>query len=819
VADSTKKFTVTLNAETGGFTKSFSEAASTTNKLSESLGTFSKAEQNAALKMERLHEEALKMNASLKGVNDDATRLGENMKLAGQTFDGVAKSVGLSTDAVKTIGPVADVASIGVRGLTTSIAGFNAATLGIIGAGAAIGTAIGGVLNKFESVRKFADDATRGLYDFLAANKLFGEATRDQGAGQEQGLAQFRQAIAAKNEEAIRRQVAGLKEQGQSVKEIAEFYKGRLSPALAESLGLSEKQVKVAGEQAKAAKQAADEFQKLVDSLSGKTAQAEMDQLARALHVVGTQGVGDIEALRAKIVQLEKAGAKVTDKGLLAVLAGSKVEIPKELGNLDLGADVPNLLEKVSKTGVEAQRSFSSMAQAFALAKAPAAEIAVALESAGASAAQVKIALASIPALGLGASLKAGLTAGLKGLPQVILGALQGGGDVGKSIGAHLGGSIGESMAEPLTKKLTATLGKTLGGALGSIVPGLGSLLGSQLGGLLSKGLGKLGGLLGIGGNKQIQEVNRLRDAFLETQGGFEALQKKLVGLTNQDLVKKIFDAKTVDQFNAAVAQVNGLLGDQEAATQALKEATDRYGFSIEELGPAMQRQELDQQAGQLLQDFKILTASGIDVNTVIAKMGPSLVDFVNTSRQAGQAIPEAMRPVIDQLIASGQLVDENGQAYKSAEEAGITFAQTMSEQFQTLIGHIEDLVSALTGVPREVPINIPVTYSTSGTPPSGVPIDIPTDNIPGFATGGVGDFGKGTLAMLHGYEAVVPLDSGGKPSGGGLGGVENHFNVGVELSPFQTQQTLEQTVSYLVDRVRDALAPDISSRQAAGLT
>jgi phenylpyruvate tautomerase PptA (4-oxalocrotonate tautomerase family) len=153
---------------------------------------------------------------------------------------------------------------------------------------------------------------------------------------------------------------------------------------------------------------------------------------------------------------------------------------------------------------------------------------------------------------------------------------------------------------------------------------------------------------------------------------------------------------------------VKGALDINAEAHQKLNEAIERYGFSLEELGPALQKQELDKQAMQLYEDWMLLNAAGIDHAAIIERMGPAINEYVQRAVASGQEIPIAMKPIIDDMIAQGKLLDENGNAYGSAEEAGITYAKTMSQMFQELIDKVSDLVNAILGIPNKtVTVNV----------------------------------------------------------------------------------------------------------------
>jgi hypothetical protein len=278
---------------------------------------------------------------------------------------------------------------------------------------------------------------------------------------------------------------------------------------------------------------------------------------------------------------------------------------------------------------------------------------------------------------------------------------------------------------------------------------------GDILGGIRS-GIGALTsvvqGFKGLFGDSEHEKVNDLRDAYVAAAGGITELDKKAqaAGTT----VRRLLDAKTVAQYEAAIRQLNGAFDRQAEAQKRAEDAAKRYGLTIDELGAKGAQAELHKMFEQLWGDYEVLKASGADMNAVLAKMAPSFSEYVQQAIAAGQAIPESMRAIVEQLIAEGKLVDANGNAYESTAAAGITFAKDITEAIMETTQAIRELVAALTGVRSPGPIHIPVTTDYGGSGPH----NAPAHETPAFDEGGhTGDGPYPFMALLHPRETVVP--------------------------------------------------------------
>lgn len=370
-----------------------------------------------------------------------------------------------------------------------------------------------------------------------------------------------------------------------------------------------------------------------------------------------------------------------------------------------------------------------------------------------------------------GGGFSASVKGAFKDLPNVIMGAVQGGGNVGKSIGASIFGNM-FSAESGLTKTITAgaskLLGAGLGSAIGSVVPGLGTLLGSQLGAVAEKAFGKIF-------KSEGKQVNDMRDGFVSAAGGIHELNVKAqaAGLTLDRLLK----AKNVKDYQAAVEELNAAFGKSEADMELARQAMDEWGISAQDAGQKFAQADMDKTAGAMLAKLKAAQAAGVGLNAIVSKGGDDFGKMVHQAIRTGTTISNEFRPVLAAMVENKTLVDENGEAFTdlsqipfaddiggglkevatSLKELAAYFMGGMTSAFKTAgdkgVDFANRVNSGINGIPRSIEIEVNGTYNPPDIEGSG----------PGYAVGTKGrhgsyfvNFGQGTQTQLHGYEAVI---------------------------------------------------------------
>jgi hypothetical protein len=308
--------------------------------------------------------------------------------------------------------------------------------------------------------------------------------------------------------------------------------------------------------------------------------------------------------------------------------------------------------------------------------------------------------------------------------------------------------------------KLNATLN---GAAIGFSVAGpWGAAVGAAAGFIIS-----------LFGPSEVEKARKARAQWVDSAGGITAIaeEARKAGVS----LDALLDAKKVKDVEKAVNDLQAAFAFQQQAMADLDEVTQRYGFTLEELGPTLQKQELDKQAQQLFHDWEVLNAAGIDTVAISNRMSESINAYVQNALAMGSEVPEAMRPMLQHMVEMGLLTDKNGEKITDLEGSGISFAMSMSDGFKALITSVEklskviasslgvaidDTTDKINKIPKSV--DVAVKYTESQTPTS--PFN--RKPIEGYqhGTDGFRDFGAGTPVMLHGWEAVVPRAQASEP-------------------------------------------------------
>lgn len=464
----------------------------------------------------------------------------------------------------------------------------------------------------------------------------------------------------------------------------------------------NEKRRKKAEEQAK---QEAKRLQAVIDQLSGKGAQEELDRLTTAFHELGVSGIADLDALRRKLEEIEKQGAKIADKGLLGVLRGGKIEIPKlDIGGLasGLGDDIKSqLTEPFVGAALEAQQRFNDIAKAGIAAGVPMKDLASALESAGANGDQVKLAMESVSA---GSVTTSGALDSLAQQLQVL--ASTTGGVAGKILN--------------VAASLSAGAGGILSGISGfkSAKGGFGGLL-QQLSsgaGIVGSAIGLVGGVVNgikglFGRGKQREQVTQGRDQFIQSMGGLEELQRRAAaaGVSLERLMKA---KDSVKGFESAMKEVTTAIEKHERKIAGLTAARDASESLLDRIGKGGLSEGLSTALQELIGRVQgALAQAGLG----LLKTGP-LRDSQAFAEQEGiaadlAALIAGMREagIVDagSLAAGGAAAKElQTAAAAAATEAGLPATEATKAGFAAIAPVLREQLNAAIQSGRELDAN-----------------------------------------------------------------------------------------------------------------
>jgi len=421
--------------------------------------------------------------------------------------------------------------------------------------------------------------------------------------------------------------------------------------------------------------------------------------------------------------------------------------------------------------------------------------------------------------------------------------AATGGGNLGQAAGGLLAGGA-------TTALMTNSAGQMMGGAIGSLIPGLGTILGTLAGGAL----GKL-----FGPSEESSKVNKPRQAFFQKFGGLEGLNPMLqqatggVGLAQDLLSAKTEEASTaamaaitdaldtyiqkletagaaleavtvktlqvtsvtpamqaaidaamsatnIDAYNASMAELNGLLDTQLQEQQLLDETMKKYGLTWKDLGKDAKDARVAEITKGIVKEFDVLSKAGVDVNTIMRQMGPSVNDFVKEAKKSGAEVPESFRRIIQTAIDAGEIFDENKHKVSDITSLGLTFGTTMEDVQRDIADSMRELAKVLketlggafvdvkdkaraefAKIPRD--IDVDVNYHSDGyshPDESHSGSMIRAWGLERFHSGGlldderllIGQVGEGILSRrgvraLGGASAVHALNRGEAPGGG----------------------------------------------------
>lgn len=402
--------------------------------------------------------------------------------------------------------------------------------------------------------------------------------------------------------------------------------------------------------------------------------------------------------------------------------------------------------------------------------------------------------------------------------------------------------------------KSSAVSGMAQGAAAGSSFGVPGAIVGGIIGGIA--------GLFGAAKkNKELKQVAGVVGQSLAKQMAEQfAEQAKAEGKTIKQVAKewlevqrKEFRTQGMAQARSGVEGLMAVLGTSPEITAiAAKNFATLFFETVKDEGWVAAASAFSDIFAKLKEHFGDNIPASLQGIAKLMSLAsnPAVAPFLQAAQAQAQFVTGAMnagfasvgmqgdsaviaRQTLENLKANGATDAEGYQAIaallQSNVNAAIASGQGISSELQALLDEARangiDIVADINvqqlDVLRAIYKQLGGTSSTVGTGAGVTNGGGRTDDgLPTYASGGVGDFGSGRLAMLHGREAIVPLDSDWRPRGGGGGGsVQITQQPVFNLNPLQSRADQRRLVEVIIAEWQRANRNDPYSRRVARTT
>ena len=161
-----------------------------------------------------------------------------------------------------------------------------------------------------------------------------------------------------------------------------------------------------------------------------------------------------------------------------------------------------------------------------------------------------------------------------------------------------------------------------------------------------------------------------------------------------QGMIDQLIKMGRLTKENAAALMNLGSEGSYNF--EQLKGLAEKYGVSLDALGPKFRAAEMSKTASEIIHDFELMLSNGADFNMLLDGMADEISKVAQHSVKFGTEIPGNMRPWIEELMKSGKLLDENGKQITDINK--LTFGDDIKVGLQAIVDKLQEMIDLLAG-------------------------------------------------------------------------------------------------------------------------